>query len=262
MEVHDVTHLFQIPLVWPREALQVGRITGIAVHHEAVLWMRPDATVEEEINHLRAIDRYHREVKQYGGFAYHLASFPTGRIYQVTSLKQMGAHVYQKNDHLYGIMLAGLFSVTVPGDKQLNATAAGIAHIDNFLGRKVEVKGHREWATAGSSTACPGNTHAQWVPGLRGRIKEDDMMTLAEIETWIDGHNTWHAEQVARRLVDLEITVSGHNTWHDQEVHPKLAVLETKLTEIERGLAQLGAGRFTTEELADQLTGTVKFGVK
>lgn len=172
--ITDVTHLFRIPLEWPREALQLGRVDGIAVHHEAVLWPRPNATVEEEMNHLRAIDRYHREVKGFLGFAYQMAAFPTGRIYQVTSLKQMAAAVYQKNDSKYSIMLAGLFSTTVPGEKHLDATAEGINHFDNFLGRKVEVGPHRKW----TSTDCPGDTWEQWVPGLRARVKEEDMLEM------------------------------------------------------------------------------------
>ncbi len=219
--VIDVTHLFQIPLMWPRERLQVGRVTGIAIHHEAVLWLRPNATVEEEINHLRAIDRYHREVKGFGGFAYHMAAFPTGRIYLVTSLIQMGAHVYQKNDRLYGIMLAGLFSVTVPGEKQLDATSEGIKYLDNFLGRQVEVGPHRKW----TDTSCPGDVWEQWVPQLR---KEDTMtpeerallLTLQGqvnqlIEAHQDGGNDHHH---VLRIIQAQLNqmIESHQGAHGQ----------------------------------------------
>ena len=184
--VHDVTHLFQIPLVWPRERLQVGRVEGIAVHHCATPWLRPNATVEEEVNHLRAIDRFHREVRGFLVFAYHLAAFPSGRIYQVTSLKQMGAGVYQKNDRLYHIVVVGNFIASVPGEPQLDATSEGINHLDDFLGRIVEVGPHRKW---GNST-CPGDPWEQWVPELR---KEDDMTDeqLQAILEAMQGHATY-----------------------------------------------------------------------
>lgn len=229
--VTDVTHLFQIPLVWPREALKVGGIEGIAVHHCATLWMRPDATVEEEINHLRAIDRYHREVRGFLGFAYHLAAFPTGRIYQVTSLKQWGAHVYQKNDRLYGVVVVGNFLATVPGEPQLNATAEGIKFLDAFLGRQVEVGPHRKW---GNST-CPGNPWEQWVPGLR--IKEDEMLDQADKE-WI------HAElQTITKHLEGRINVTtGDLASKIDAIQAKGGLTEDEAKEAAKQAAREGTG--------------------
>lgn len=245
MTVHDVTHLFQIPLEWPRERLQVGRVDGITVHHCATPWLRPDATVEEEINHLRAIDRYHREVRGFLGFAYHLAAFPTGRIYHVTSLKQWGAHVYQENDHLYGIVVIGNFIASVPGDKQLDATAEGIKFLDDFLGRKVEVGPHRKW---GSST-CPGNPWEQWVPGLR--IEEDEMTDeqFNELMKRIDGHATFTQELIRAEAKKILEKMQGHHTF----TQGLIKEVGADVNKISGG----GGNRATEAEVADVLNRTV-----
>lgn len=236
MEVIDVTHQFHIPLEYPRLRMQRGRVDGVAVHHTAVLWPRPDATNEEELNHIRAIDRYHREVRGFGGFGYHLIAFPTRRIYLVTPLTQWGAHVYQHNDHLYGIALAGLFPTTVPGNEQLEATAVGINHIFEFLGHEVRISPHRRWG----GTSCPGDRWQGWVPTLAGIAEEfrqeDDM-----------------DEATVRRIVAEMLSRHSSDSARFKQIADNQPDLNQLCRDIIKQMIRQGSGGQSLEEIADGL---------
>ena len=171
MTVRNVTRNYYIPLVWPRLTMDLKRVDAIAIHHTVTFFLSPSATVEEERAHIAMIHRYHLS-KGWGGFAYHLISFPSGRIYHVVPLTQWGAHVHAENYHLYGIVVAGDFTSIVPGLPQQQGVAEGIRLAYAALGRQVSIRPHRAWAT----TACPGATWQQWVPDLTALVEgEEDM---------------------------------------------------------------------------------------
>ena len=170
MTVIDVTRDYPIPLVWPRLAMALKRVDAIAIHHTVTLYLSPNATEADERNQIDIIDMYHRS-KSWGGFAYHLISFPSGRVYLVVPLSQWGAHVKGENDHLHAVVVAGDFTDVVPGTAQQQGVAEGIRHIYGALGRTVPIRPHRAW----TATSCPGATWRQWVPGLTELVEEDDM---------------------------------------------------------------------------------------
>ena len=176
----DVTSAYAIPLVWPRRALDLAIVDGIAIHHTVTLYLSVHATEQDERNQVSMIHTYHK-TRGWGGFAYHIISFPSGRVYLVVPLTQLGTHVGWQNDHLLGIVVAGNFTSIVPGKLQQEGVVEGIRLIHTALGREVVIKPHRAW----TATTCPGNTHSLWVPGLTTLVKEDDMKTLQELEALI-----------------------------------------------------------------------------
>lgn len=175
MPAIDATKYTPIPLVWPRLAMDLNRVDAIAIHHTVTFFLSPDAAVGAELAHILMIHEYHKS-KGWGGFAYHLISFPSGRVYLVVPLSQWGAHVHAENYHLYGIVVAGDFTDRVPVPAQQRGVAEGIRLVYATLGRQVSIRPHRAWST----TACPGGTWKQWVPNLTALVEaeveeEDDM---------------------------------------------------------------------------------------
>ncbi|KKM22136.1 hypothetical protein LCGC14_1628400 [marine sediment metagenome] len=183
MTVIDVTKDYPIPLVWPRPAMDLKRVDGIAIHHTVTFFLSPSATVLEELAHIDMIHAYHKS-KGWGGFAYHLISFPSGRVYLVVPLTQWGAHVHAENDHLHAVVVAGDFTARAPILAQQQGVAEGIRLIYTTLGRQVSIRPHRAW----TATSCPGATWDQWVPGLTELVEEEDNMTpeqMAELKAFI-----------------------------------------------------------------------------
>ncbi len=169
MPVIDVTSHYPIPLVWPRLAMDLKRVDAIAIHHTVTFFLKPSATVAEERAHISMIHAYHKS-KGWGGFAYHLISFPSGRVYLVVPLTQWGTHVRGENDHLEAVAVAGDFTDRVPVLAQQRGVAEGIRLVYAALGRQVSIRPHRSW----TQTACPGATWQQWVPGLTALVEEED----------------------------------------------------------------------------------------
>lgn len=210
MAVRDVHRDFYIPLVWPRLTMDLKRVDAIAIHHTVTFFLKPSATVAEEMAHIGMIHVYHKS-KGWGGFAYHLISFPSGRVYLVVPLTQWGAHVRAENDHLEAIVVAGDFTSVVPTKAQQQGVAEGIRVIYGALGRQVSIRPHRSWG----GTACPGDTWQQWVPGLTALVEEDDMPTIDEVRTVVREEiraERKHSRGVLRglaRFILTGVTTSG-----------------------------------------------------
>lgn len=121
----DVRHLFPIDNVSWRKRDVAGRIQHIAVHHTAGFYVRPGATQDEELNHLRMIDQYHRSIG-FGGIGYHIVVFSSGRIYWVSDFGIWGANVQGMNHVVLGICAVGYFDDYIPQAPQLDGMAEGI----------------------------------------------------------------------------------------------------------------------------------------
>lgn len=149
-----------------------SQLIGIAIHH-SVTSASPDWTEAQERAHIRAIDAYHVSVG-FGCFGYHMATFPSGRVYQVGSLNGQRAHVAYRNHELVGIVNIGTFTNQLPSDTQLRACAEAIefvqATILNNNGKLgLPILGHTEWAVDASPTGCPGMLEGfDWTPYLGG----------------------------------------------------------------------------------------------
>jgi len=161
-----------------RSPLDPAQVIGIAIHH-SVTTSYTRASVEQEIDHLLSIDRYHSG-QGWGGIGYHLAVFPSGRYYLCGSLDGARAHVAFRNHELIGIVLIGDFSTQPPPLLQLDAGAQAVAFVRRTYPDR-PIKGHRDWALPQYPTACPGGTYKSWLSYLNGPpAKEQDMIYLVQ----------------------------------------------------------------------------------
>lgn len=155
-------------------------VLGIAVHHSVSGdYLSEDATEAQEIAHIKAIDSYHLQVG-FGMFGYHMAAFPSGRLYLCGDLDGQRAHVAGRNHQLRGIVAIGTFTDRLPGPRQVAAIVEGIREIRRFTGRPLPVKGHNDWALPGNGSACAGRMNGfDWEPLLQG---DNDVEERKEIE--------------------------------------------------------------------------------
>lgn len=187
MELIDLTGRYKIA----RAPLDWARVNGGAWHHSVTETPAPDWAQDQELEVLDAIDRYHRqpqwrdwrgELVSLGGFAYHLALFPSRRAYLITPLSMRGAHVAGHNGHLVAVVLIGTFTHYPPVPAQLETAAAARGYVERELPGQLGWQGHRDWAVLRFPTACPGDSHASWVPQLSIREEVRTVYTDDQID--------------------------------------------------------------------------------
>lgn len=144
-------------------------LKGIAAHHSVTTTPSPGATVDQELAILKEIERYHIGLG-YGLFAYHMADFPSGRVYLVGDVDGQRSHVAGRNHELVGIVSIGTFTTTQPSSQQLAAKAEGIRYIRGQWGRYLPVRGHGLWALPGEGTACAGQYMNSLTPEAWDRL--------------------------------------------------------------------------------------------
>lgn len=131
-------------------------ITDVIIHHTAT---RSDLSVE-------AIAKYHisedptRNKEPYAGIGYHIVIPPNGSINLTNMLTTISAHAGVANSYSVGIALIGNFMSSWPTEAQLVATRNAIRWIEDRVGRKLIIEGHKE--AQGARTACPGDTWDDW----------------------------------------------------------------------------------------------------
>lgn len=222
-----------------------AQVIGIAVHHsvtqtpaelrrtgmadvaaEQAVAMATASTEASERAIIRAIDAYHVSVG-YGGFAYHMAAFPSGRAYLCGDLGARRAHVAQRNHELLGVVLIGTFTTVLPGAKQMDALREALLHMRAEYPAR-EIRGHREWALPGEGTACPGVVVPRdWEAFLQE--EEDEMKRFNAVaagyenkaiagDEWIDAQRVFSMPTQPRRvrievyLTSGELTVADGQT--------------------------------------------------
>jgi hypothetical protein len=189
-----------------RYVLAPDDVIGIAVHHSVsggTFFMSNDLDQDDELSHLLMIDQYHAW-KGWGGFGYHLATFPSGRYYLCGRVTGARAHVAGRNNVLVGLVLIGTFTTSPPPPAQLVAAADGVAYMRRtYPGRPIGP--HRVWALASDPTSCPGDTWQSWLPALTAPPQEeDDDMKLIQ-----DSQRVYAVGASGKRHVDdqLELEV-------------------------------------------------------
>lgn len=84
-----------------------GILTGplglVVFHHSYRPSLPIHATVEQERQALRRIDRYHTVVNKWSGGGYSFCIFQSGRIYEMRGWLRRGAHTEDKNSVAHGI---------------------------------------------------------------------------------------------------------------------------------------------------------------
>lgn len=128
------------------------QIVGVALHHEGPPANRsPNLTQTEELQIIVNIDVYHRDVKGWGGFAYHGAAFPSGRAYKTGALTGTRAHVRFHNSTVLGIAYMDDLSNRVATSEGIDAMAEIALDFWRELGAEPPLAPHREWG----GTGCP-----------------------------------------------------------------------------------------------------------
>lgn len=143
---------------------------GIAVHHSVTKADEHWLEAQERI-HIQTIDQYHASPPPLGAgfglFGYHMAVFPSGRVYLCGELDGMRAHVAKRNHELIGIVAIGNFVGGPPLAPQLEGIIEAIRYVREQVG-PLPIKGHNDWALPGEGTACAGAlNNVDWEPLLR-----------------------------------------------------------------------------------------------
>ena len=158
-----------------RYVLDPRDVIGIAIHHSVSggqFFAAGAQDQDDELSHLLMIDQYHASLG-WGGFAYHLAAFPSGRWYLCGNLNGARAHVASRNDELVGLVLIGTFTTSPPPPAQISAARAAVAYMRRtYPGRALGP--HRLWALVEYPTSCPGDTWLAWVPTLNAAPPESE----------------------------------------------------------------------------------------
>lgn len=142
----------------------LDRVQRISIHHSVT---REPQTVEDELALLLEIGRFHVDVREWPGYAYHLTVAPSGRVYYTGDLHTIRYVVGDGNAENIAICLLGNFTDHAPTDAAIEAARLTANEVRFELGRAVPILGHRE--TPGTEpTACPGATYADWLPRIAG----------------------------------------------------------------------------------------------
>lgn len=143
---------------------------GVAIHHTVGQTEFPDknangTNLDEMIEHIKAIDRYHVQ-QQYGGFGYNAIVFRDGTVCVIGQGAGKRAHVAFENWHLFGIAIAGDFSTREIPMGAVLGVGRLLAAIEKVYGT-TKVDGHRNWVqpahAAQWSSACPGDRGLQFI---------------------------------------------------------------------------------------------------
>ena len=128
----------------------LAQITGISVHHSA-----------SPMGKFGPVDfaRWHIDPKGHlkaPAIAYHYVIEPDGTIYQTNELAQIGWHTVNYNTTNVGVLLNGNFEIEQPTEAQLNSLRQLLQYLQELLGKKLDIRGHKEWTGNEKLTVCPG----------------------------------------------------------------------------------------------------------
>lgn len=183
-----------------------------------------NATVDQEVAHLLAIDRMHL-AWGLNGFGYHNAAFASGRAYHVGSYDKARAHVASgQNSYSIGTVLIGNFTLALPSEGHMAAAQECKRDIERFYGRDLDGLPHL--LVPGQNTVCPGSRWQEWVPLLE---KEEETMSTTDwhARRWPSGLLRRSAShlQAAAALIDHAWSEPEYEELAD-EVMKGIAILE------------------------------------
>lgn len=169
-------------IVGPDVAVR-GATIGLGIHHTAGRTLLPNATVAEEVNHIKAINLQHLGQGFWCGLGYNAICFASGRVYVVGRCAGQRAHVAQRNHELAGIALAGSFQDAEVPPGCIEGAARWVRAMWAEYGAGLTVAGHREWAILSSPTDCPGDGGIAALDEIVRKAMESNMaMTNVQIE--------------------------------------------------------------------------------
>ena len=210
------------PLIWDARPYVtkpegVGPLSaeGDTIHHTGAAAPAFDATMKEDIDYIKAIDRLHRANPNIIiGFAYHGITMKSGRSFLTGNPDGQRAHIANMNDKLRGWCIAGDLTDEMPTEGVLRAHARLIKFGGGGVG--LPVKGHSEWGTA---TACPGTLNGfDWSPYLDGPGDTTDPST------------GWHVTHVVVNPDEVVIIFSERHPEYGIEWHLRKTGISGEVT--------------------------------
>lgn len=139
------------------------------VHHVAGRW--PTSPADEEA-HMRELQRYAIEKKQYVDLDYSWLIGPSGRCYEGRGMSGMAAATRDRNAVSRAVCLMGNLDTREPSAQQIDVLPhllAEMVRVGSLMAR-VAVLGHYENPAHPGATACPGRFMKPYLPAVRARL--------------------------------------------------------------------------------------------
>lgn len=116
------------------------------------------------------------------GIGYHYCILTDGAIFQVNYHNTISYHVGNPNWKTIGIALQGNYTHPyTPPQAQLDAARWLVNHLSNSTEFEIKlVDGHGTYP-GGTASACPGNTHPQWLPYVKTPIESEPIPTPDDV---------------------------------------------------------------------------------
>lgn len=155
---HATLKYYTRPLLW---------VDGLVLHHFAN-W----ATIYNVA--LYHITPRRHSPEGWPGIGYHYCILTDGAIFQTNYHNTISYHVGNPNWRTIGIALQGNYTHPyTPPQAQLDAARWLVNHLSNSTEFEIKlVDGHGTYP-GGTATACPGNTHPQWLPYIKTPLEPE-----------------------------------------------------------------------------------------
>jgi len=158
-----------------RGAIVPEPVDLVVIHH----WWRPHidagATLAEEAERMRAVERIHGEERGWIGIGYNWCIYQSGHVYEGRGWGRSGAHTKGQNRSSVGIAFA------MNGDEHRLTPAAieacqdllreGLE--DGYIRENFRLRGHRDYA----EKSCPGDFIYRHLDDLRPRSTQEETET-------------------------------------------------------------------------------------
>lgn len=164
VRVYDVRGLFSDGFGPTNVVVKIG----YAIHHDAVLMADEDknfsgTTLDEDLDRIAVIHRYHTQTNGWAGIGYHRLISPAGRVFLVGGSASQRAHVAGLNHKWIGYCFMGDWSNGRPPQKATDALKAALQWETSLRGTAggggMLMAPHKRLNPG--TTACPGGWAAK-----------------------------------------------------------------------------------------------------
>jgi hypothetical protein len=131
----------------------------IWLHHSVTNPPGPDATLEQDCQHMRDFEQIGQS-RFGGGISYTWVTMPSGRVFQGHDIDRQGSHTYGRNDRARAICLAGQYHINPLPERMI----ASVATLLYELGATIDGPHSQVYPTD-----CPGEYARSRIPEINTR---------------------------------------------------------------------------------------------